>query len=62
MPRSAGSRRDEGKYGQYVTEKYRRQQGCSVGRMQWDFYHGLLGRAAYRQRPGLSFQARHTDG
>ena len=38
------ARRDEGKYRQYLTEKQRRQAGCSAGRMQRDFHHGLLGR------------------
>jgi hypothetical protein len=36
------ARRDEGKYRQYLTEKQRRQAGCSAGRMQRDFHHGLL--------------------
>ena len=38
----ASTRRDEGKYRQYVTEEQRRQAGCSAGRMQLDFHHGLL--------------------
>ena len=41
--RCAGlARRDEGAYGQYSTEEQRRQTGCSAGRMQRDFHHGLL--------------------
>ncbi len=36
------TRHDEGKYRQYVTEEQRRQPGCSAGRMQRDFHHGLL--------------------
>ena len=28
---------------QYLTEEQRRQAGCSAGRMQLDFHHGLLG-------------------
>ncbi len=36
------ARRDEGKYRQYVTEEQRSQAGCSAGRMQLDFHHGLL--------------------
>ena len=43
MPRPAGARRDEGAYRQYVTEEQRSQAGCSAGRMQRDFHHGLLG-------------------
>ena len=41
--RCAGlARRDAGAYRQYSTEKQRRQGGCSAGRMQRDFHHGLL--------------------
>ena len=28
---------------QYLTEEQRRQAGCSAGRVQLDFHHGLLG-------------------
>ena len=36
------ARRDEGDYRQYLTEKQRRQVGCSAIRMQRDFHHGPL--------------------
>ena len=36
---------DEGEYRQYLTEEQRSQAGCSAGRMQLDFHHGLLGPA-----------------
>ena len=39
------ARRDEGEYRQYTTEEQRSQAGCSAGRMQLDFHHGLLGKA-----------------
>ena len=43
MPRPTSSRRDEGKYRQYVTEEQPSQVGCSAGRMQPVFRHGPLG-------------------
>ena len=36
------TRRAEGEYRQYLTEKQRRQVACSADRMQRDFHHGLL--------------------
>jgi hypothetical protein len=36
------TRRDDGEYRQYVTEKQRREPGCSAGRLQRDFRRGLL--------------------
>jgi hypothetical protein len=38
------TRREEGKYRQYLTDEQRRSAGFSAGRMQRDFHHGLLGR------------------
>ena len=40
------TRREEGKYGQYLTDEQRRSAGFSVGRMQRDFHHGLLARGS----------------
>ncbi len=45
------ARREEGTYRQYVTDEQRGSTGFSVGRMQGDFYHGLLGGAAARRVP-----------
>ncbi len=41
------ARRDEREYREYLNEEQRSQLGCSAGRMQLDFHHGLL-------RPGAS--------
>jgi hypothetical protein len=43
MTRPAWARRDEREYREYLSEEQRRQAGCSAGRMQLDFHHGLLG-------------------
>ena len=37
------ARREEGEYREYSTDEQRRRPGCIAGRMQRDFYHGLLG-------------------
>jgi hypothetical protein len=39
-PGSPGAKREN--IGQYVSVEQRREPGCSVGRMQTDFHHGLL--------------------
>src|SRR5688572_5056454 len=36
------TRRDDREYPVYLREEQRRQAGCSAGRMQRDFHHGLL--------------------
>ena len=36
-------RRDDREYREYSSEEQRSQTGCSAGRMQRDFHHGLLG-------------------
>ncbi len=36
------ARREEGKYREYSTDEPRREAGCSAGRMQGAFHHGLL--------------------
>src|SRR6266567_3338684 len=36
------ARRDEREYREYLNEEQRSQPGCSAGRMQLDFHHGLL--------------------
>src|SRR5712692_2244908 len=36
------ARRDDREYREYLREEQRRQAGCSAGRMQADFHHGLL--------------------
>jgi hypothetical protein len=35
-------RRDEREYREYLNEEQRSQPGCSAGRMQLEFHHGLL--------------------
>ena len=40
------ARREEGEYRQYATDEQRSQGGCSAGRMQPDFHHGLLAPAS----------------
>src|SRR5919106_2463071 len=40
------ARRDEREYREYLNEEQRSQTGCSAGRMQLDFHHGLLVSAA----------------
>jgi hypothetical protein len=35
--------RDEREYREYLNEEQRSQPGCSAGRMQLEFHHGLLG-------------------
>ena len=46
MPRPASARREEGEYRQYATAVSSgpalAAPGCSVGRLQLDFHHGLL--------------------
>ena len=37
------ARRDEREYREYLNEEQRSQPGCSAGRMQLEFHHGLLG-------------------
>src|ERR1700676_808334 len=37
------ARRDDREYREYLREEQRSQAGCSAGRMQPDFHHGLLG-------------------
>jgi hypothetical protein len=37
------ARRDELEYREYLSEEQRSQAGCSAGRMQPEFHHGLLG-------------------
>src|SRR6059036_128703 len=37
------ARRDDREYREYLREEQRSQTGCSAGRMQSDFHHGLLG-------------------
>src|SRR5438552_5948456 len=36
------ARRDEREYREYLNEEQRSQTGCSAGRMQLEFHHGLL--------------------
>ena len=36
------ARRDEREYREYLNEEQRSQPGCSAGRMQLEFHHGLL--------------------
>ncbi len=36
------ARREEQEYREYLTDEQRSQAGCSAGRLQQDFYHGLL--------------------
>ena len=36
------ARRDEREYREYLNEEQRSQTGCSAGRMQPEFHHGLL--------------------
>src|SRR6266404_4332560 len=36
------ARRDEREYREYLVEEQRSQPGCSAGRMQLEFRHGLL--------------------
>jgi flavoprotein len=36
------TRRDDREYREYLREEQRSQRGCIAGRMQSDFYHGLL--------------------
>ena len=40
------ARREEGEYRQYATDEQRSQGGCSAGRMQPDYHHGLLAPAS----------------
>ena len=40
-PRQQGATTEN--IGQYLREEQRSQRGCIAGRMQPDFYHGLLG-------------------
>ena len=56
-PHKAG----RGEYRQYVTEEQRREVGCSAGRMQRGFHHGLPGAVTTRtaQRVG-SVSARRS--
>ena len=37
------ARRDDREYREYLSEEQRSQAGCSAGRMQAEFHHGLLG-------------------
>src|SRR5947207_5875317 len=45
------ARRDEREYREYLNEEQRSQPGCSAGRMQLEFHHGLLEMIS---RPGLA--------
>ena len=66
MPRPASARREEGEYRQYATAVSSgpalAAPGCSVGRLQLDFHHGLLGGwdTGLPSPPGRSRHLRHT--
>ena len=45
------ARRDEREYREYLNEEQRSQPGCSAGRMQLDFHHGLLACHPRQQLP-----------
>src|SRR5712691_7737626 len=48
------ARRDDREYRKYLREEQRSQAGCSAGRMQPEFRHGLLALAKPRVRPGYN--------
>src|ERR1700687_3959137 len=54
------ARRDDREYREYLREEQRRRAGCSAGRMQADFHHGLPRSAGAGRRTTMGAEAACT--